>query len=170
MTSASHKKESTAYTGNAPKPYLLKSLTCNTPPIECSLQHLHGRLEKENHLTGEEAALKDKLILKLFEAEAPTPQEEKKHKRKRAKGQKVTLNKGMVLFHGGIVNVRRDDDNTIVSVLYQDLDKEDMDMREILTLTAFKEDPNKLQRLNQLKIKYMENDQTVNASAIANAR
>ena len=68
--------------------------------MECSLQHLHdGRLEKENNLMGEEAALKDKLILELFEAEAPTPQEEKKHKRKRAKGHKVTLNQGMTLFH-----------------------------------------------------------------------
>ena len=72
----------------------------------------------------------------------------------------------MTLFCGSIVNVRRDDDNTIVSVLYQDLDKKDMDMRELLTLARFKEDPNKLQRLDQLKIKYMENDQTVNASAI----
>ena len=53
----------------------------------------------------------------------------------------------MTLFHGGIVNVRRDEKNTIVSVLYQDLDKEDMDMRELLTLTAFKEDPNKLMTL-----------------------
>ena len=109
--------------------------------MECSLHHLHGRLERKNNLTGEEAALKDKLILKLFEVEAPTPQEEKKHTQKRAKGHKVTLNQGMALFHGGIVNVRRDDDNTIVSVIYQDLDKEDMDMRELLTLTPFKEDP-----------------------------
>ena len=76
----------------------------------------------------------------------------------------------MTLFHVGIVNVRRDDDNTIVSVFYQDLDKEDMDMRELLILAAFKEDLNKLQRLDQLKIKYLENDQTANASAIANAR
>ena len=76
----------------------------------------------------------------------------------------------MTLFHGSIVNVRRYDDSTIVSVLYQDLDKQKMDMRELLTLAAFTEDPNKLQWLDQLKIKYMENDQAVNASAIANAR
>ena len=76
----------------------------------------------------------------------------------------------MTLFHGGIVNVRRDENNTIVSVLYQDLDKEDMDMRELLTLTAFKEDPNKLQRLDQLKIKYMENAGTFSTSAIESAR
>ena len=80
------------------------------------------------------------------------------------------MNKGMTLFHGGIVNVRRDEENSIVSVLYQDLDKEDMDMRELLTLTAFKEDPNKLQRLDQLKIKYMENAGTFSASAIESAR
>ena len=55
-------------------------------------------------------------------------------------------------------------------MLYQDLDKEDMDMRELLTLTAFKEDPNKLQRLDQLKIKYMENAGTFNTSAIESAR
>ena len=30
-----------------------------------------------------------------------------------------------------------------------------MDMKELLTLTAFKEDPNKLQRLDQLKINYI---------------
>jgi hypothetical protein len=160
----------TGYSGNSLKPYLLENLTGNAAPIECSLQHLHGRLVKDNDLTGEEAALKDKLVLKLFEAEAPTPQEEKKHKRKRAKGQKVTTNKGMTLFHGGIVNVRRDEKNTIVSVLYQDLDKEDMDMKELLTLTAFKEDPNKLQRLDQLKINYMENAGTFSTSTIERAR
>jgi hypothetical protein len=55
-------------------------------------------------------------------------------------------------------------------VLYQDLDKEDMDMTELLTLTAFKEDPNMLQRLDQLKINYMENAGTFSTSAIERAR
>ena len=43
-------------------------------------------------------------------------------------------------------------------------------MSELLVLTAFKEDPSKLPRLDHLKITYMENDQTISATALAAAR
>ena len=100
-------------------------------------------------LTKEEESLKDKLIVKFFEAEELSPQERLKQKRKKAKGKKIREVKGMTLFHGGITNVQRDGDSTVVSILYNDLDKEDLDLSDLLEQVAFKEDPMK-KSVNQI--------------------
>ena len=61
----------------------------------------------------------------------------------------------MTLFHGGITNIQRDGDSTVVSILYNDLDKEDLDLSDLLEKVAFKEDPMKKQRIEELKLRYL---------------
>ena len=51
---------------------------------------------------------------------------------------------GMTLFQGGVYDVARDGNRTLVSLLYpKDLDKEDLEVGELLTQTSFNDDPNK---------------------------
>ena len=60
--------------------------------MKVHLRNLYGRLEGEDDQTREEGALYSSrytLILKLFEAEPPTPQVESKTKRQQAKSEKI---------------------------------------------------------------------------------
>ena len=59
----------------------------------------------------------------------------------------------MTLFHGGITKVQRDGDSTVVSILYDNLDKEDLDLSDMLEQVAFKEDPMKKQRTEELELR-----------------
>ena len=61
----------------------------------------------------------------------------------------------MTLFHGGTTNIQRDGDSTIVSILYNDLDKDDLDLSGLLEQVAFKEGPMKKQRIEELKLRYL---------------
>ena len=50
----------------------------------------------------------------------------------------------------------RDGNRTLISLLYpKDLDKEDLKVEELLTQTAFNDDPNKRKRIEQLKLRYL---------------
>ena len=61
----------------------------------------------------------------------------------------------MTLFHGGIATVPREGDSTVVSILYNDLDKEDLDLSDLLEQVAFKDDPMKKQRIEELELRYL---------------
>ena len=145
----------TAYTGDTENPYQLTSEADPNRSLPCDLAHLRERIVGPDGLTKEEESLKDKLLVKFFEAEELSPQERLKQKRKKAKGKKIREVKGMTLFHGGITNVQRDGDSTVVSILYNDLDKEDLDLSDLLEQVAFKEDPMKKQRIEELKLRYL---------------
>ena len=65
----------TAYTGDAENPHQLTSAKDPNHFLSCNLPHLRGRLVGPDGLTEEEESLKDKLLVKYFEAEKPSPQE-----------------------------------------------------------------------------------------------
>ena len=143
----------TAYTGNPDSPYKVASTQDVGIEIDCKLDILQGRLEGTGGLTGEEQSLKDKLVVKYFETEPLSVNENLKQKRKLERGEKLKQIQGMALFQGDVYDVTRDENRTLISLLYpKDLDKEDLEVGELLTKTAFNDNPNKRKRIEQLKL------------------
>ena len=67
---------------------------------------------------------------------------------------KKTKNKadGIDEFHGGVRKVYRDQNNTWLTITYQDQDEEDVKLQDALTeIALFKEDHNKRIRLLQMR-------------------
>ena len=58
-----------AYRGTPDAPYKVSSTQGANIQIDCTLDVLQGHLEGPEGLTGEEQSLKDKLVLKYFETE-----------------------------------------------------------------------------------------------------
>lgn len=126
-----------AYTGNPDSPYKVVSTQDAGIEIDCKLDVLQGRLEGPEGLTGEEQSLKDKLVVKYFETEPLSANQKLKQTHKLERGEKLKKIQGMALFQGGVYDITRDGNRSLISLLYPiDPDKEDLEVAELLTQTA----------------------------------
>ena len=99
---------------------------------------LHNRYELSDGLTNEERAVKNCTVTQLFEPEPPTALECAKinaqHKLAPKAKRKVLLQS----YAGGVINVYREDNETYVDTLHEDMDTETLPFARFLERHAFK--------------------------------
>ena len=115
---------------------------------------LHNRYELSDGLTNEERAVKNCTVTQLFEPEPPTAFECAKinaqHKLAPKAKRKVLLKS----YAGGVIDVYREDNETYVDTLYEDMDTETLPFARFLERHAFKDDLHKTQRMADLAARH----------------
>ena len=125
-----------AYTSNSKKPYRVENsnATCRT---NCSMEALEGRLVLQNGLTTEEHGLTNTIIHKVFQAKPLTDKQQQMLDTRRDNGEPIPAPSKYKAYKGGVTQVLRKGVNTMVDVLYEDLDEETNTLQELLPDIVF---------------------------------
>ena len=101
------------------------------------MEALEGRLVLLNGLTTEEHGLTNTIIHKVFQAKPLTDKQQQMLDTRRDNGEPIPAPSKYKAYKGGVTQVLRKGVNTMVDVLYEDLDEETNTLRELLPDIVF---------------------------------
>ena len=120
----------------------------------CKTAALQGRYELSDGLTDEEREVKNCMVTQLFVPEAPTALEQAKIAAKRKHGAKEQHRASLQSYAGGVTDVYREDGETYVETLYEDMDTETLPFARFLERHAFQDDLHKKQRMADIAARH----------------